>query len=121
MKEEHFFANESQISDKDIKQYQVIIDSIMFSMIETRSNIAFVTFIISRHAKNSEKTHIEIVKIILRYLDVIKNRDIIFDEDDLTIQSYFDFDWTEDKKKRKSISDYIFMLNNDSISWCFKR
>ena len=90
-------------------------------MIETRPDIAFATSIVSRHAKNPEKTHIEAVKIILRYLDVTKNRDIIFDEDDLKIVDYSDFDWAEDKKERKSILDYVFMLNNDSISWCSKR
>ena len=66
MREGCLFINESQASDKDIKQYQTMVGSIMFAMIETRPDIAFATSVVSRHAKNPGKTHMEAAKHILR-------------------------------------------------------
>ena len=50
----------------------------MFAMIETRPDIAFATSVVSRHAKNPGKTHMEAAKHILRYLSGTKNRGITF-------------------------------------------
>ena len=94
-------------------------NNIRFSI--TRLNIIFVIFLINRHAKNFEKQHIKVVKHILRYFQETKIKDIIFDKNNLIIQNYFDFDWTRFKKDRKFTFDYVFMLNDDFISWCFKR
>ena len=121
MREGCLFINESQASDKDIKQYQTMVGSIMFAMIETRPDIAFATSVVSRHAKNPGKTHMEAAKHILRYLSGTKNRGITFGGGDLCIQGYSDSDWAGDKEQRKSTSGYVFMLNNGPISWCSKR
>ena len=80
MREGCLFINEFQDSDKDIKQYQTMVGSITFAMIETRPDIAFATSVISRNAKNPGKTHMEAAKHILRYLSGTKNRDITFDK-----------------------------------------
>ena len=121
MREECLFINESQASDKDIRQYQTIVGSIMFAMIETRPDIAFATSAVSRHSKNPSRTHMEAAKHILRYLSATKDRGITFGGGDLTIQGYSDSDWAGDKEERKSTSCYVFMLNNGPISWCSKR
>ena len=121
MREECLFTNESQASDKDIRQYQTIVGSIMFAMIETRPDIAFATSAVSRHSKNPSRTHMEAAKHILRYLSATKDRGITFGGGDLTIQGYSNSDWAGDKEERKSTSGYVFMLNNGPISWCSKR
>lgn len=50
----------------------------MFSMVETRPDIAFATSLVSRFAKNSSHHHTEVVKTILKYLKGSKHRDIIY-------------------------------------------
>ena len=121
MKEGSLFRNESQASESDIKQYQAIVGSIMFAMIETSPDIAYATTVVSRHAKNPGKSHMEAAKQILRYLSATKDRGITFDGGDLSIQGYSDSDWAGDKEDRKSTSGYVFMLNNGPISWALKR
>ena len=121
MKEGSLFRNDSQASDKEIKQYQAIVGSIMFAMIETRPDIAFATSVISRHAKNPGKTHMEAAKTILRYLSATKDRGITNGGGDMSVQGYSDSDWAGDREDRKSTSGYIFVLNNGPISWCSKR
>ena len=117
MKEGSLFRNESQASESDIKQYQAIVGSIMFAMIETRPDIAYATSVVSRHAKNPGKSHMEAAKQILRYLSATRDRGITFGGGDLSIQGYSDSDWASDKEDRKSTSGYVFMLNNGPISW----
>ena len=121
MREGDLFKNESQATERDIKQYQAMIGSIMFAMIETRPDIAFATSLVSRHAKNPGKQHMEAVKHILRYLQGTKTKGITFGGGDLIIQGYSDSDWAGSKEDRKSTSGYVFMLNGGPISWCSKR
>lgn len=42
-----------EASQAEREQYQVMTGSLMFSMIETRPNIAFATSLVSQFAKNS--------------------------------------------------------------------
>ena len=121
MKEGNLFRNESQASESDIKQYQAIVGSSVFAMIETRPDIAFATSVVSRHAKNPGKTHMEAAKHILRCLSATKDRGITFGGGDMSVQGYSDSDWAGDREDRKSTSGYVFMLNNGPISWCFRR
>ena len=87
----------------------------MFAMIETRPDIAYATSVVSRHAKNPGKSHMEAAKQILRYLSATRDRGITFGGGDLSIQGYSDSDWAGDKEDRKSTSGYVFMLNNESV------
>ena len=98
-----------------------IIESLLFLMIEIRLDIVFAISIVSRYVKNSSKTHSKTAKIILRYFNITKNREIIYENNTLDIVDYFDSDWIEDKNSRKFTSNFVFMLNDDFISWCFKR
>ena len=99
-----------------------MIGSIMFSMVETRPDIAFATSVVSRFAKNPSHQHTEAVKTILRYLKGSRDRGITFGgEKELCIEGYSDSDWAGDKESRKSTSGYIFMLNGGPVSWCSKR
>lgn len=50
------------------ERYQAMTGSIIFSMVETRPNIAFVTSLVSRFVKNPSHQHTEAVKTILKYL-----------------------------------------------------
>ena len=120
MKEGSLFRNESQASESDIKHYQAIVGSIMFAVIETRLDIAYATSVVSRHAKNPGKSHMEAANQILRYLSATRDRGITFGGGDLSIQGYSDSDWAGDKEDRKSTSGYVFMLNNGPIRWASK-
>lgn len=94
----------------------------MFSMVETRPDIAFSTSLESRFAKNPSRQHTEAIKTIFRYLKVSRDRGITYGgQETLFIEGYSDSDWAGDKERRKSTSGYIFILNGGPMSWYSKR
>lgn len=104
------------------EKYQGMIGSIMFSIVETRLDIAFATSVVSRFAKNPGHQHKEAVNTILRYLKGSRDRSVTYGgEKELRIEDYSDSDWAGDKENRKSTSGYIFRLNRGPVSWCSKR
>ncbi len=50
----------------------------MFSMVETRPDIAFPSVVEARFAKNPSHTHTEAVKTIFCYLKKLINREITY-------------------------------------------
>lgn len=111
-----------QVTAVEIEQYQDMINFIIFSIIETRPDIAFATSVASQFAKNPGHQHTEMVKIILLYFKDIKERGIIYGgQEELLVEEYSDSDWAGDKKSRKSTSDFIFILNGGPVSWCSKK
>lgn len=59
---------EGEASSSEKERYQGMTGSLIFSMVETRPDIAFATSVASRFAKNPSHQHTEAVKTILRYL-----------------------------------------------------
>lgn len=113
---------EGQATDAEIEKYQRMTGSLMFSMVETRPDIAFSTSVASPFFKNPSHQHTEAVKTIMKYLKGSRTRGITYGgEEELKIQGYSDSDWAGDKESRKSTSGYIFMLNGGPGSWCSKR
>jgi hypothetical protein len=55
-------------SQSEIKDYQRAIRSLMYAMLRSRPDIAFIVSIVSRFALNPTAKHITAVKRILRYL-----------------------------------------------------
>lgn len=94
----------------------------MFSMIETRLNIAFSIAVAACFAKNPIHTHIEAIKTILWYLKGSIDCGIIYGGQGKTfsIKGYSDSDWAGDKESHRSMSGFIFILNGGPISWCSK-
>lgn len=99
-----------------------MIGSIMFSMVETRPDVAFATSVASRFAKIPGHQHMEAMKTILRYLKGSRDRGITYGgQDQLLMEGYSDSDWAGDKESRRSKSGFIFMLNGGPVSWCSKK
>jgi hypothetical protein len=55
-------------SQSEIKDYQRAIRSLMYAMLRSRPDIAFIVSMVSRFASNLTPKHITAVKRILRYL-----------------------------------------------------
>lgn len=109
-------------STSEKEQYQGMIGSLMFSMVETRPDIAFAISMASRYAKNASHQHAEVVKTILRYMKGSRQRGITHGgQEKLLVEGYSDFDWAGELESRKSTFSFIFMLNGGPVSWCSKR
>lgn len=113
---------DGEASSSERERYQGMTGSLMFSMVETRPDIAFAISIASRFAKNPSRQHTEALKTILRYMRGSRKRGITYGgHDKLLVEGYSDSDWAGDKESRKSTSGFIFMLNGGPVSWCSKR
>lgn len=69
---------EGEASNSEIERYQGMIESLIFSMVETRPDIAFAVSVVSRFSKNLSHQHTEAVKAILRYLKGSRDRGITY-------------------------------------------
>jgi hypothetical protein len=122
MKEEKLLPNSKQATEQDIKTYGAKVGSIMFSMIETRPDIAYATGTVSRYSKNPGTQHKNAVQDIFRYLAKSTTRGITYGgQSELQLTGYSDSDWGGNTDGRKSISGYVFMINGGPVSWQSKR
>lgn len=70
-------------------------DSIIFSIVEIRSDITFATSVVSQFAKNPSYQHIKAVRTILQYLKATRDIGITYGEEqgeDLIIKNYSNSD-----------------------------
>ena len=112
----------SEASSSKRETYQGITESLMFFMVETRPDIAFLILIVSRFAKNLSCQHIKVVKTIFRDLKSSKKQGTTYGgQDKLFLERYSNSNWAGDKKSQKSTFDYIFMLNAGQVSWHSKK
>lgn len=119
MKESLLERNKKEATIAKIKRYQEIISSRIFSMVGTRPDIAFATYIVSRFAKSFSHQYSEAVKTIFQYLKATRKTRITYreeQEDDLIIKEYSNSNWAGDHSTKKLMSEYIFMLNRRPIS-----
>ena len=113
---------EQQANHTTIRWYQQLVDSMIWSFMHTRSDIAYLVRVLSRYCFNSFFEHCLLLKRILKYLSKTLKLEIIFKKnshDDLI--EYTDSNWAELADKRKSTAVYVFYFVDDSISHCTKQ
>jgi hypothetical protein len=108
--------------DKSLKiSYQSIVRSLMYIMLKIRSNIIYSISMISRYVFNLTQTHWQAVKRILRYLRETHQMKLMFRETLKFLKNYTNSNWAENQDIRRSISEYVFNVESDVISWFSKR
>ena len=101
--------------------YQFVVDFLMYVMLDTRLDLAFAVFVISRYAFNLIDTHWKVVKRIFRYIREILNLRLIFVDSLISLADYSDADWEDDHDTRRFTFEYVFNVESDVISWSSKR
>ncbi len=113
-----------------VKWYQQLIESLMWSAMHTRLDLAYSVRVLSRYAHNLSPTHCILVKRMLRYIAETINVDLTFKRSDYhefndqlldDLIDYSDSDFAGLKVKRHSTEGYVFMLAEDAISHSFKQ
>jgi hypothetical protein len=103
-----------------VKWYQQLIESLMWSAMHTRLDLAYSVRVFSRYAHNLSSTHCALIKRVLRYVAETINVDLTFNQSDDLID-YNDSDFVELKDKRHSTEDYVFILVEETISHSSKQ
>ncbi|KAI1005177.1 hypothetical protein K3495_g3040 [Podosphaera aphanis] len=106
-----------------LAECQQAIGSLLYAMIYTRPDIAFVVGKLSQFMSDPAKHHGPALKNLLRYLRSTMKQKLRFGpgraREYLTI--YSDADWANDKSDRKSIFGSVAMFYGGPISWSSKK
>jgi hypothetical protein len=98
--------------------YASAIESIMYAMICTRSDVSYVLSVISRHQDNPGIAHWTVVKTILKYLRRTNDMFLVYgDEIELVVRGYTDVSFQTDHDDLRSQSKFVFVLNDGVVSW----
>ncbi|KAJ9566458.1 hypothetical protein OSB04_002424 [Centaurea solstitialis] len=99
--------------------YASAIGSIMYAMLCTRPDVAYLVSVMSRYQQNPGEPHWVAVKNILKYLRRTKEMFLVFggSEDEISVTGYSDASFQTDRDDFRSQSGYVFTLNGGAISW----
>ena len=110
-------ANDNNERTNQLK-YQRRLNSIMYAMIDTRSDIAFVIEKLSQYSHDSANRHRIALDRVLRYLKKTSDLDLAYNFSQL-IESieYSDSIYANDKIDRKFTHDMILILDQAACIW----
>lgn len=100
--------------------YASAVESIMYAMVCTRTDISHAVSVVSRFMGNPGKTHWQAVKWILRYLKGTTDVGLVYDRGSNTsgsVVGYVDSYYAGDLDRRRSLTGYVFTLSGCAISW----
>lgn len=98
--------------------YRQAVGSLMYLMVGTRQDLAFVVRKLSQYCEKPLKPHWISVKRVLLYISGTRNRGIQYGaSQSLAIVRYSDSDWGGCLETRKTTSGNVFMLAGGAVSW----
>ena len=96
--------------------YSNVVDSVMYAMICTRSDVTQAVSVVSRYISCPEKAHWQAVKWILRYLRGISNCYLEFGRKNNTLVGFVDSYYTRDLDRRILLLEYVFCISDCAVS-----
>jgi hypothetical protein len=101
--------NKEKASPELLRQYQSIIGSLLYFMIGTCPDIAFVVTKLAQFSANPSQEHFEQAKYICWYLVGTKDYTLVFKHaSEKGLATYSDSDWASDPITRRSVTGYFF-------------
>lgn len=105
--------------------YLSVVGSLMYAMIGTCLDIAYVTGFLGRYSAAPRNCHWIMVKHVLCYLQATRDMELRFDGSDVSMDmdfhGYSDADWSGDPDTSRSTSGFVFLSNRSAIAWASKR
>jgi hypothetical protein len=112
-------------ADGPVISYQSAVGMLMWAMLGTRPDLAYVTGIVGRYSANPKHCHWELLKRVFRYLKGTRDWGITYNGYgigmDMNFLGYTDADWNGDNDTSRSTSGYVFISNDGAISWSSRR
>ena len=99
--------------------YAMALGCLMYIMVSTRPDIAHALSILSRFMSNPGMEHWKALKWLLRYLKGTWDYGLVYKKagKDIILEGYVDADYASNRDNRRSTTSYIFMTNQNCISW----
>jgi hypothetical protein len=107
----------------DNRQYQSMVGSILYAVVVSRPDLAFIAQNLGRNLQRTGEEHVTACKRVFRYLKETIDLCITYGRDvrmGTRIVGYCDSDYAGDPDKRKSTTAYVFMLGGAAITWASK-
>jgi len=105
----------------DIKGYQAIVGSLMYTALATRPHISFAVAALCPYYSRPFTGHLPAAKRVLQYLKFTANFRLHFSSSSTHINDqltgYMDSEWANDSADRKSQGGDEFFLSNGAVSW----
>lgn len=118
-----YFSKDDATATNPKTPYREAIGSLMYLMVCTRPDIAYIIGVLSRYLEKPSEKHWQGVKRILKYLKGTVDHGIHFNmySENLQLIMYSDADWGGDPDTRRSISGWTAFLNGGSIAWSSRK
>ena len=114
----HVLCHRSEEEILDIKLYQKIIGSLMYTLTGTQPDLAFPITLLSQYLTCPTQEHFDAIKHVFRYLQGTKKNKLFFSySKSLVLEGFTDSNFAPCQDTRRSISGYIFKLGGATISW----
>ena len=97
--------------------YASAIGSLIYAILCTRPDIAYVVSVTSRFQSNPGLEHWVVVKAILKYLRRTKDLILTYEGGDLQLTDFIESNFQSDVDDRKSMSGFVFTCNRGAVSW----
>ncbi|KAH9762600.1 Integrase catalytic domain-containing protein [Citrus sinensis] len=113
-------TTEAEKSEMVNVPYASAVGCLMYAMVLTRLDLSYAVSVVSRYMANPRKEHWRAVKWILRYLNRTTTYGLMYGgsrQDDSQIVGYVDSDYAGDLDIRRSLTGYLFTLNNSTVNW----
>lgn len=110
--------DENECVDTDETPYSSAVDNVMYAMVGSRPNLAYVIEVVSRYMSKPGAMHWEAMKWLLKYIKGALNLSRTYSkEENLLAQGLCDSDFASDLDGRRSISGYVFTVGGNTVSW----
>jgi len=98
--------------------YSSVVGSLMYVMVCTRPDLAYVVSMVSRFLSQPQKEHWKAMKRIFRYLKGTADVGLIYGSNsDCCHTGYSDADFAADLVKKRSLTGYAYTLGGCLVSW----
>ena len=102
----------------DQRQYQQVIESLMYAVIHTCPDISFALDWLSQYLNDSMEHHGHALKKLLQYICSTTDLEIMYrPSGSQDLIGYSDSDYASDKQDQKSVLGHVYMLERGSVSW----
>jgi hypothetical protein len=101
--------------------YKSGIGSLMYAMVATRADLAFVVSVVSQFMSRAGPAHWSAVNRIMWYLQSTMDYKLCLGGTDLSLKGYCDADWARDANECRSTTGYVFYVGIGVISWNCRR
>ncbi|KAH9752684.1 hypothetical protein KPL71_014795 [Citrus sinensis] len=123
----HFRLSSQQCPSTESEQTEMLktpyansVGCLMYAMVLTRPDLSYAVSLVSRFMSNPGKEHWRAVKWILRYLKGITRYGLLYGGERANynlVEGSVDSDYAGDLDNRRSLTGFLFTLNNCTISW----